>query len=167
VPALGATGGLLAGAHLSPRVYFTGGVVMKRATIMGGWVLAIGFFLGCTPSPEKVCGKMFDLLEAEGKKSKSKDKDDDASDMMKKMKEKCVKDAEKEKEEDPESYKCGAKCIMDSKDLEDAMKCEKSCPKKKDKAKKSGDDDDDKKSKKKGDDDDDDKPAKKKKKSDD
>jgi hypothetical protein len=126
--------------------------------------------VGCTPSPEKVCGKTMELLEKEfgDKKKKS---DDDDKDKEKEQKEKflkeCVKKADKEKTDDPDAYKCGAKCVMDAKDLEDAAKCEKSCPKK-DK-KKGGDDDDDKdtKKKKKGGDDDDDDKGKKNKKSDD
>ncbi|MFI5303059.1 MAG: hypothetical protein ACHREM_33635, partial [Polyangiales bacterium] len=82
----------------------------------------------CTPSPEKVCAKMAELLEKDDEISKFiKDKD--------KFKEDCVKEAAKQKEKDADKYKSDAKCIMDAKDFKDAGKCVE-------KSKKKGGDDD-------------------------
>src|SRR4051812_9095331 len=72
---------------------------------------------GCTPSPEKVCAKTLELVEKSdmGKEMKEKDKS--------KMKDDCVKEAAKQKDKEPDKYKAEAKCVMDAKEFEDAMKC--------------------------------------------
>ncbi len=93
------------------------------------------------PSPEKVCKHLMGLEE------KKKEKEMKDSDKEKKLN-RCVEKATKEKEKDPERYKCLASCFVDLKDIEDVGDCEKKC-KKKDK----DDDDKDKDKKKKKDDD--------------
>jgi hypothetical protein len=99
---------------------------------------------GCTPSPEKVCDKGMELFEKSDLAKDMKDKD------KAKFKTDCLKDETKLKEKDADAYKAQAKCVMDSKDLDDVIKCDD-----KKKKKKSADDDDDtgKKKKKKAADD--------------
>lgn len=96
---------------------------MKKWFFAVGTIFAATCFGGCTPSPEKVCAKVFELLEAD-----MKDKKDDEKKfmeaMMKAFKEDCVKEATKEKEKDGDAYKKAANCVMDAKKLEEAMKCD-------------------------------------------
>lgn len=88
-------------------------------------VMSLSLTIGCTPSPEKVCDHMFELLENEFKgKDMPKSSDED----KKKSKDKCVSDLNAEKEKDADSYKCGSKCIVAAKNFEDVMKCEDTCP---------------------------------------
>ncbi len=155
---------------------------MKNAIWALGIVLGLGFATGCTPSPEKVCGH---LEELQDKKEKDDDKElkGEAKKLYEKFKEKARKQCPKEfaalKEEDADVYKCAAKCVMDSKDLEAVEKCDDKCDGlkaayKKARKKAAGDEDEDteKASKKKSSDDEDedddsDKKKKKKKSSDD
>jgi hypothetical protein len=95
--------------------------------------------VGCTPSPEKVCNHMFEIVSKEMKGDK-KISDDD----KKKGMDDCTKKLGEEKEKDPEAYKCASKCMMDAKDFEGVMGCEDKCGTKK---KKGGDDDKKKESK--------------------
>src|SRR5690349_214986 len=90
-------------------------------TIIAG-ALALSFAAGCKPSPEKVCGKMMDLLVKElGDKAKDSTKDmDDA-------KKKCIEESAKDKEKDPKKYECQSKCIMDASSFKDVESCSKKC----------------------------------------
>lgn len=116
---------------------------MKKLVLAFSLALGALSVVGCTPSPEKVCSHMFEIVSKEFKG------DEKMSDEKKKKgMDDCVKKAGEEKEKDPEAYKCASKCMMDAKDLEGVGKCEETCGTKK---KKGGDDDDSKK--KKGDDD--------------
>jgi hypothetical protein len=99
---------------------------------------AAALFIGCTPSPEKVCGKFNDLAMPElekmakafGKELSADDKD--------KMKSKCTTEMEKMKAENADEYKKVASCVMDAKEFKDLEKCDLKKGGKKDKK---GDDD--------------------------
>lgn len=128
---------------------------MKNALFLAAAVMSLSLAVGCTPSPEKVCDHMFELLESE---MKGKDMPKSSDEDKKKSKDKCVSDLAAEKEKDGDSYKCGSKCIVAAKNFEEIMKCEETCPglkKKKssskdseDKADKAADKGDEKKKKK-------------------
>jgi hypothetical protein len=103
--------------------------------------------IGCTPSPEKVCNHINEIAENDPKLKELMGKQ--SEEKKKEGQEKCVAKITKEKESDPEGYKCGSKCIMASKDFEAMMKCEDECPGMK--KKKGGGDDTEKAEKKKDD----------------
>ncbi len=77
---------------------------------------------GCTPSPQKVCDKMFELV-----KNENLDGGDSGKSQEKKLA-RCVREAEEEKAKKPDRYKCLAKCIMGTSSEKDANKCKDSCP---------------------------------------
>lgn len=156
---------------------------MNRISLFVTGITLASFFLGCTPSPEKVCTHYEGLSE---KKKKKSDDDDDAK-LDKKMEEElkslCPKMLTAVKEENADAYKCYAKCVTGTDSLDTAKKCDKDCDgfdkaankamskllkldDDGDKKKKSSDDEEDKPKKKKSSDDDD-TPKKKKKSSDD
>jgi len=88
------------------------------APVVGSFLL-----LACSPSPEKVCNHIADIL---GKDEKDKMPDDKRSKFI----DECVKDGQKQKDKDADAYNKCSKCMMgvDSlKEMED--KCKDSCPK--------------------------------------
>ncbi len=122
---------------------------VQKLVFAAAVVVASASLVGCgTPSPEKVCKHVGEVL-------KKKDK----------WVEGCAKDVAKKAEKDPEAWKCLAPCVMKADDEKSLDACEKTCKTKDEK--KSKDDDDDDKAKKKSKDDDDDKAKKKKSKDDD
>ena len=86
-------------------------------------ILAFLSFLGCAPSPEKVCAKMVEILTAETKDWSDDDKKFMAP-RMKSLKEECPKNAAVAKEKDAARYKKAASCVMESKKLDEAMTCD-------------------------------------------
>lgn len=89
-------------------------------------------FFACTPSPDKVCSHVVDVLQ---KDSKDKDKDKKGSDDdIKKFKDSCATDMQKMKDKDSAQYATCAKCIMAVDKADDLFgdKCDKECPKSKD-----------------------------------
>jgi hypothetical protein len=79
--------------------------------------------LACTPSPDKVCNHIADIL--------SKDDKDKVSDSdRKKFIDDCVKDGQKQKDKDSDAYGKCAKCMMGVDTLKDLeAKCKSECPK--------------------------------------
>ena len=81
-------------------------------------------FVGCTPSPEKICGKAVEVGSADLEKAKkavgSSLKDDDKST----LKSDCMKETEKLKGEKADDYKKLATCTMEAKDAADLGKCD-------------------------------------------
>lgn len=149
---------------------------MKRISLVIIGITLAAFSVGCTPSPEKVC------THFDGLNDKKKKKDDDApkpSKMEQQFKELCPKMLAGAKEENAEAYKCFAKCVVGTEDVEVAQKCDNNCDGfkaaqktamtklMKDEKKKSSDDDEAEAPKKKKASDDDEAPKKKKKASDD
>ena len=78
---------------------------------------------GCTPSPQKLCDKMFEL-----KKKENLDAADDSAKSEEKKLARCVREAEETKAKEPDRYKCLAKCIMGTSSKKDANECKDSCP---------------------------------------
>lgn len=75
----------------------------------------------CAPAPEDVCGHVVDLM----KKELGDQVDAMPEDEIKKIKENCVKEAEKEKEmKGALEYNKQAKCVMAAASLEDLEKCD-------------------------------------------
>lgn len=105
---------------------------MKK--LVFAFALALGgLAIGCTPSPEKVCSHVIDLVSKEmGDKKEVKD------DEKKKAVDDCVKKAQEEKDKDADGWKCSAKCAMDASKLDDLSKCDDKCGTSK--KKKGGDD---------------------------
>ena len=76
----------------------------------------------CTPSPEKVCNHVMDIMKKEMPEGAEEPSEED----MKKGMEKCVEGLEKEKEKlGEEKYKEQVKCVMAASDMEGFMKCDK------------------------------------------
>jgi hypothetical protein len=120
---------------------------MKKLVL--AFTLAIGAFaVGCTPSPEKVCAHVIDIVSKE-MKGEMKMSDDD----KKKAQDDCVKKGQEQKEKEPDAWKCESKCAMDATNFEGMMKCEDTCGTKKKKGEGKSDKGDDDSKKKKGDDD--------------
>lgn len=99
---------------------------MKHVLFTAGFLFAAGLLVGCTPSPEKVCNH-YSELEGEKKKSKDKDGDEEMAKLEKELKELCPKMLTAVKEENADAYKCYAKCVTGTKDLDTAKKCDKDC----------------------------------------
>lgn len=92
----------------------------KFRTVLALAVIA-PMLAACAPSPDDVCQHVIDMM----KKELGDAADSMGEDEMKEMKEKCVKDAEKEKElKGAMEYKKQAKCIMDASNLEQLAKCD-------------------------------------------
>jgi hypothetical protein len=75
----------------------------------------------CAPAPEDVCQHVVDLM----KKELGEQVDAMPEEEITKIKDNCVKEAEKEKEmKGAIEYKKQAKCVMAASSLEDLKKCE-------------------------------------------
>lgn len=75
-------------------------------------VVIAALLVGCTPSPQQVCDKL-----AEFRKTNADAKDT----------ERCVSKMKAHKSENPKIYECEAKCVVKSKDIEDAVLCRQVC----------------------------------------
>lgn len=87
-------------------------------------LVLLGSAAGCKNSPDKVCKRLTDMMAAKLGKSGLVTKDDKDT-----FEDRCTKDMESDKEKLPKRYECTAKCINDSKDLDDVEVCTKKCPK--------------------------------------
>ncbi len=94
---------------------------MKKLSTVFALCLFVPMLGACTPSPEKLCDHAFEIIKKEaGDKAADMPEED-----LKKAKEKCVKDVEKDKAEKPDEYKEKATCFMAAKDMESMGKCDK------------------------------------------
>lgn len=75
--------------------------------------------IGCTPSPERVCGWRMRLSEERFGRS------DPAT--RRRGVEHCLELARKERAENPARYKCRSLCALDSRHLDQVFECEKNC----------------------------------------
>jgi hypothetical protein len=77
--------------------------------------------VACGPKPDDVCQHVVDLM----KKDLGAQADAMSEEQITKIKETCVKNAEKEKEnKGPIEYNKQAKCVMAAESLEDLRECE-------------------------------------------
>jgi hypothetical protein len=83
--------------------------------------LAAAPLIACTPSPEKVCGHLIDVMEKDGKKLSDDKRKDEIAD--------CVKDVTKVKEGDPSGWSDCAKCAMNADTMKAFGDCDKVCKK--------------------------------------
>lgn len=92
----------------------------KFRTLMALAVLA-PMLAGCAPAPEDVCQHVVDLM----KKELGEQADAMPDEEITKIKDNCVKEAEKEKENKGSmEYNKQAKCVMAADSLEGLSKCE-------------------------------------------
>jgi hypothetical protein len=87
-------------------------------------LVLLGSAAGCKNSPDKVCKRLTDMMAEKVGKQGLITKEDKAS-----FEDRCTKDMESDKEQNPKRYECTAKCINDSKELDDVEVCMKKCPK--------------------------------------
>ena len=78
---------------------------------------------GCSPSPEKVCDHVMDIAKKELKDLGAKVTDEE----IKKQKEKCVVDGEKQKSDNKTKWDCESKCAMGANTMKDLEECRKKC----------------------------------------
>jgi hypothetical protein len=98
---------------------------MKKLPTRLATVLALAVFApmlaGCGPAPADVCDHVIDLM----KKELGEQADAMSEEEIGKIKEKCVKEGEKEKELNGAlEYNKQAKCVMAATSLEDLAKCD-------------------------------------------
>ncbi|MEO7092907.1 MAG: hypothetical protein ABI175_06635 [Polyangiales bacterium] len=87
-------------------------------------LVLLGSAAGCKNSPDKVCKRYTDMMAVKvGKKGLITKEDKE------RFEETCTKEMEDDKEKNPKRYECTAKCINDSKELDDVEVCMKKCPK--------------------------------------
>ncbi|MCA9692257.1 MAG: hypothetical protein KC636_21845 [Myxococcales bacterium] len=92
----------------------------KFRTLLALAVLA-PMLAGCAPAPEDVCQHVVDLM----KKQLGDQADAMPEEEITKIKDNCVKEAEKEKEmKGSIEYNKQAKCVMAAETLDDLSKCE-------------------------------------------
>jgi hypothetical protein len=75
--------------------------------------------IGCTPSPERVCGWRMRLSEERFGKT-------DAATHRNGLKH-CLDLAKRERATNPARYKCRADCALDARHLDQIFECEKNC----------------------------------------
>jgi hypothetical protein len=80
---------------------------------------------GCKSSPDRVCGRLAELMAQKLKKEGISYFPDD----RKRLEENCIRDREQEKTDSPELYECTAKCINDAKEIDAVDPCMRKCPK--------------------------------------
>lgn len=97
---------------------------MKTNVLLGAALVVAASILssGCGNSPESVCKKAMALREKDNKDDKKSDDD------KKKQLDDCVKDAEKEKTENPKTFECMAPCA-DKETWKDFKECTRACKK--------------------------------------
>jgi hypothetical protein len=94
----------------------------KLSTLLALAVLA-PMLVACAPAPDEVCQHVIDLM----KKELGEQVDAMSEDEIAKIKDNCVKEAEKEKEnKGAMEYNKQAKCVMAAASLADLAKCEES-----------------------------------------
>jgi hypothetical protein len=87
-------------------------------------LVLLGSAAGCKNAPDKVCKRYTEMMAAKLAKQGLVTKDD-----KERFEANCTKEMESDKERNPKRYECTAKCINDSKDLDDVEVCTKKCPK--------------------------------------
>jgi hypothetical protein len=94
---------------------------MKKFRTLMALVALAPMLAACAPAPEDVCQHVVDLM----KKELGEQVDAMPEDEITKIKDNCVKEAEKEKEmKGSMEYNKQAKCVMAAASLEDLSKCE-------------------------------------------
>lgn len=94
---------------------------MKKFRTLLALLALAPMLAACAPAPEDVCQHVVDLM----KKELGEQVDAMPEDEITKIKDNCVKEAEKEKEmKGSMEYNKQAKCVMAAGSLEDLTKCE-------------------------------------------
>jgi hypothetical protein len=94
---------------------------MKKFRTLMALVALAPMLAACAPAPEDVCQHVVDLM----KKELGEQVDAMPEDEITKIKDNCVKEAEKEKEmKGSMEYNKQAKCVMAATSLEDLSKCQ-------------------------------------------
>jgi hypothetical protein len=94
---------------------------MKKLPTLLALVVLAPMLSACAPAPEEVCQHVIDLM----KKELGEQVDAMPEEEITKIKDNCVKEAEKEKEmKGAMEYNKQAKCVMAAASLADLAKCE-------------------------------------------
>ena len=87
-------------------------------------LLLLGSTAGCKDSPDKVCKRLTDMMAVKLGKTSQITKEDKQS-----FEDRCTKEMEADKAQNPKKYECSAKCVNDAKELDEVEVCLKKCPK--------------------------------------
>jgi hypothetical protein len=89
---------------------------MRKTTLLLGLAFAATTLSGCDDDATKVCKKMAEIVKND--KELPEEAKKEAGDI-----EKCVTEAKKEQEKNPEAFKKQADCVMGKSDMKGVMEC--------------------------------------------